>query len=82
MKVLGSVIFSVREWRSSAENLPSSDMMSNFPLEQLFWSFVVCVSVGGQNGRKRRSDALCLLSVYIMCECDNEHSEQVYACLF
>jgi len=36
MKVLGSVIFSVREWRSSAESLPSSDMMSNFPLEQLF----------------------------------------------
>ena len=55
-----SVIFSVRDWRSSAESLLSSDMMSNFPPEQLFWSAV------SQHCRRSRSDTLRLLSVYDM----------------
>ena len=40
MKVQSRIIFSVREWRSSAESLLSSDMMLNFPPEQFFWIFI------------------------------------------
>ena len=35
MKVQSRAIFSCREWRSSAESLLSSDIVLNFPPEQL-----------------------------------------------